>query len=305
METPILGAADGHQGGGQHLIKDTTSADFVADVVDGSKDALVLVDFWAPWCGPCKQLTPVLEKIVKQADGKVRLVKLNIDEHPAIAQQMRIQSVPTVYAFRNGRPVDAFMGAVPESQIKTFIERLTGGDAFSTIDSVLETAELALESGDIQQAVEVYGAVLSEDRENENAIAGLAKCYIKSGDLDRAEQTLAVTPPEKKSAAPIANAEAMLALARKSGSAGDTAALKARIDADPNDHDARFKLAMALNFEGNREAALNELFEILKRDRGWKEDAARKQLLEFFDAWGVDDPLSIKGRRRLSSFLFS
>jgi putative thioredoxin len=197
------------------------------------------------------------------------------------------------------------MGAVPESQIKTFIERLTGGDAFSTIDSVLETAELALESGDIQQAVEVYGAVLSEDRENENAIAGLAKCYIKSGDLDRAEQTLAVTPPEKKSAAPIANAEAMLALARKSGSAGDTAALKARIDADPNDHDARFKLAMALNFEGNREAALNELFEILKRDRGWKEDAARKQLLEFFDAWGVDDPLSIKGRRRLSSFLFS
>lgn len=305
MVTPILGTAESLEGSDANLIKDTTAAEFVADVIDASKDALVIVDFWAPWCGPCKQLTPMLEKIVKQADGAVRLVKLNIDEEPAIAQQMRVQSVPAIYAFKDGRPVDAFTGALPESQIKAFIERLAGPDAFSNLDSVLETAALALESGNIQEAVEVYGAILAEDRENQDAIAGLAKCYIKFGDLDRAEQTLALTPPNKKSAAPIANAEAMLALARKSQTVGDTAGLRAKLEADPNDHDSRFSLAMALNSEGDKDGALEALFEILKRDRSWSDDAARKQLIEFFDAWGAEDPLSIEGRRRLSSFLFA
>ncbi|MGI9386243.1 MAG: thioredoxin [Methyloligellaceae bacterium] len=304
MVTPLLGAADNPQGGDADLIKDTTASDFVADVIDASKDALVVVDFWAPWCEPCKQLTPMLEKIVKQADGAVRLVKLNIDDNPAIAQQMRVQSVPTVFAFRDGRPVDAFAGALPESQIRTFIERLAGADVFNSLDSVLETASLAFEAGDTQEAAEVYSAILSEDRENEEAIAGLAKCHIKTGDLERAEQILTLTGPEKTSAV-ISNVEAMLALARKSQAVGDTTELRAKIETNPNDHDARFNLAMALNSEGDKEGALEALVEILKRDRTWNDDAARKQLIEFFDAWGPSDTVGTEGRRRLSSFLFS
>ena len=305
MVTSILGAGNDGQGSDTDLVKETTTAKFADDVIEMSKEAAVVLDFWAPWCGPCKQLTPILEKLVRQAKGAVRLVRVNIDEYPEIAQQMQVKSIPAVYAIKDGRPVDGFTGALPESQVKIFLERLIGADALGGMDVVLETAAMALEAGDVQDAVEVYGAILAEDRENSEAIAGLAKCYLKTNDLDRAEQTLALTPPDKKASAPIMSAEAMLALARKSGSIGDRATLQAKIEADANDHDARFDLAMVLYFEGDKEGALDALFEIMKRKRAWNDEAARKQLIEFFEAWGAADPFSIEGRRRLSSFLFS
>jgi putative thioredoxin len=300
VDTPIL-----KQGGGEtNLIKNTTTKDFLRDVIEASREVPVLVDFWAPWCGPCRQLTPILEKAVRAAKGAVRLVKLNIDEQPQIPGQMGVQSIPAVFAFQDGRPVDGFMGALPESRVNDFIARLIGDSAGDTAAD-LEAAEAALSAGDVNSAAQLFGEVLQKDRENAQALAGLAKCYIKTGDLVRAEQTLALVPPAKADSSPVASARAALELARKTPAAGDIETLRAKLAADPKDPQARFDLALALNAKGDRSGALDELLAVVAKNRGWNDDAARKQLLQLFDAWGPADPSTIAGRQRLSSLLFA
>ena len=300
VDTPIL-----NQGGGEaDLIKNTTTKDFLRDVIEASREVPVLVDFWAPWCGPCRQLTPILEKAVRAAKGAVRLVKLNIDEHPQIPGQMGVQSIPAVFAFQDGRPVDGFMGALPESRVNDFIARLIGDSAGDTAAD-LEAAEAALSAGDVNSAAQLFGEVLQKDLENAQALAGLAKCYIKTGDLVRAEQTLALVPPAKADSSPVASARAALELARKTPAAGDIETLRAKLAADPKDPQARFDLALALNAKGDRSGALDELLAVVAKNRSWNDDAARKQLLQLFDAWGPADPSTIAGRQRLSSLLFA
>ena len=300
VDTPIL-----NQGGGEaDLIKNTTTKDFLRDVIEASREVPVLVDFWAPWCGPCRQLSPILEKAVRAAKGAVRLVKLNIDEQPQIPGQMGVQSIPAVFAFQDGRPVDGFMGALPESRVNDFIARLIGDSAGDTAAD-LEAAEAALSAGDVNSAAQLFGEVMQKDRENAQALAGLAKCYIKTGDLVRAEQTLALVPPAKADSSPVASARAALELARKTPAAGDIETLRAKLAADPKDPQARFDLALALNAKGDRSGALDELLAVVAKNRSWNDDAARKQLLQLFDAWGPADPSTIAGRQRLSSLLFA
>ena len=264
----------------------------------------MLVDFWAPWCGPCKQLTPLLEKVVRSYGGKVRLVKINTDEHPGIAGQLRVQSLPTIYAFRDGRPLDGFMGAQPESAIRAFVDRLLGEEAEEDIASILAEAEAALEAGDLQGAAEIYAAILREDQQNPGALAGLARCYLKSGDLARAEQTIGLVPPEARNSAPVQSVKAAIELARKAGAADNRAELETRIAANPDDKEARYELAVALAARGQKAEAVDHLLDLVRRDRAWNDEAARKQLLQLFEAWGPKDPLTGDGRRRLSSILF-
>jgi putative thioredoxin len=300
-DTPIL---DRGGAGDADLIKNTTTKDFMRDVIEASREVPVLVDFWAPWCGPCKQLTPILEKAVRGAKGAVRLVKLNIDDHPQIPGQMGVQSIPAVFAFQDGKPVDGFTGALPESRVNAFIARLIGDSAADTAAD-LEAAEAALAAGDLNTAAQMFGEILQQDRENAQSLAGLAKCYIKTGDLARAEQTLALVPPAKADSAPVASARAALELARKAPSTGDIEALRAKLAANPQDAQSRFDLALALNAKGDRNGALDELLALVAKNRSWNEDAARKQLLQLFDAWGTSDPAAIAGRQRLSSLLFA
>jgi putative thioredoxin len=300
MDTPIF-----NQGAGDaELVKNTTTKDFMRDVIEASREVPVLVDFWAPWCGPCRQLTPVLEKAVRAAKGAVKLVKLNIDEHPQIPGQMGVQSIPAVFAFQDGRPVDGFMGALPESRVKAFIARLLG-DGAADAEQDLEAAEAALAAGDANGAAQGFAEILQKDAENAQAAAGLAKCYIKTGDLVRAEQTLALVPPAKADSAPVASARAMLELARKAHAAGDVETLRSRLDKDPNDAQSRFDLALALNAKGDRLGALEELLTLVRKNRAFNDDAARKQLLQLFDAWGPTDPATVSGRQKLSSLLFA
>lgn len=302
MDTPIL--SEGGVAADADLIKNTTTKDFMRDVVDASREVPVLVDFWAPWCGPCRQLTPLLEKAVRAAKGAVKLVKMNIDEHPQIPGQMGVQSIPAVFAFQDGRPVDGFMGALPESRIRSFIARLIG-DESADAAADLDAADEALAAGDANTAAQAFAEALQKDAENERAAAGLAKCYIKTGDLTRAEQTLALVPPAKADSAPVASARASLELARKAANAGDAESLRAKLAADPNDSQSRFDLAVALNAKGDRQGALDELLTIIRKDRAFNDDAARKELLQLFDAWGASDPATISGRQRLSSLLFA
>ena len=287
------------------IIKDATVATFAKDVLEASRTAPVLVDFWAPWCGPCKQLTPILEKVVRAYNGKVRLVKINIDENQTLANQLRIQSIPMVYAFRDGRPLDGFQGAQPESAVKAFVERLLGEEAAVDAAAALGAADQALEAGDLQGAAEIYAALLQEDPQNVAALAGLARCYLKSGDVERAEQTLGLVPPDKRNAGPVASVQAALDLAKLAGKAGDTDKLKAQVDAEPANHQARIDYAMALAAGGKKPEAADQLLESFRRDRKWNEEAARKQLVQLFDAWGPKDPATLEGRRKLSSILFS
>lgn len=302
MDTPILGA-DSDAAPGAETIKNTTTQDFMRDVIEASRDRPVLVDFWAPWCGPCKQLTPVLEKAVRAAKGAVALVKMNIDEHPEIPGQMGVQSIPAVFAFKEGRPVDGFMGALPESQINAFIARLVGETVGTAAD--IETATAALEAGDVNAAAQIFGQIMQDEPENMEALAGLARCYVKAGDLERAEQTLALAPPNKADSAPIAAAQSALDLARKSNDAGDVDALRAKAAQSPDDPQVQFDLALALNASGDRAGAVDALLSVVSKNRRWNDDAARKQLVQFFEVWGPADPATTSGRQRLSSLLFA
>ncbi len=290
---------------GGDLIKDTTTAGFRQDVLAESMKQPVLVDFWAPWCGPCKQLTPVLEKAVKAAGGKVKLVKMNIDEHPQIAGQLGVQSIPAVFAFNRGQPVDGFMGALPESQVKGFIERLVGPLGPSAAEDLLAEADALAREGDPAGAAELYAAVLSQDPENTAALAALVKLHVDLGDLEGAKRFLAMTPQGKANDPAIAGARAAVELAQQAAALGDLGDLLRRVETDPADHQARFDLALALNAHGRREDAMNHLLEIVRRDRNWNDDGARKQLVQLFEAWGPTDEMTVAGRRRLSSILFA
>jgi putative thioredoxin len=290
---------------GDGLIKETTTQTFVKDVIEESKRQPVLIDFWAPWCGPCKQLTPILEKVVKAAKGKVKLVKMNIDDHPAIPGQMGIQSIPAVIAFVNGQPADGFMGALPESQVTAFLERLTKGKIGAEEKDLLAAADAALAKGDATSAAEIYTHLLAEDDSNVAALAGLARAHVATGAIEPAKQTLALVPEAKRNDSAVAAARAAIELAEQSKSLGPINELQQKVAADPKDHQARFDLALALNAGGKRAEAVDHLMEIVKRDRKWNDDGARKQLVQFFEAWGPTDEATVAGRKRLSSVLFA
>ena len=290
------------------LIKDATTQSFMKDVIEESRRQPVLVDFWAPWCGPCKQLTPILEKAVKSLKGKAKLVKMNIDEHPAIPGQMGIQSIPAVIAFVNGQPADGFMGAVPESQVAAFIDKLTAGMPGAgepNIAEILKEAETVLTEGDPATAASIYAEVLAADATNIAALAGLAKCYMATGAIEQAKQTLAMVPESKRNDAAVKAVQVSIDLAEQAKAVGPVTELEQKVAANPLDHQARFDLATALNAGGQRAEATGQLLEIVKRDRKWNEDGARKQLVQFFEAWGPTDEATVNGRRKLSSILFA
>ena len=287
------------------LIKDTSERTFVADVLEPSREVPVLVDFWAPWCGPCRQLTPMLEKAVREAKGAVKLVKINIDENKRIAAQLRIQSIPAVYAFRNGQPVDGFVGAMKESEIRDFIKRLSGDTGPSPIDELLAIAAESFDAGDLATAAQAYARILGEEPQNPAALGGIARCYLASGDIDRARQTLQLVPPEHMGHEAIAAVSAQIRLKDQAPADDNLAELKALIEASPSNLQARFDLAAALAAAGTAEAAIDEYLEILRRDRNWNDGAARQQLLTLFEALGSTDPVVKSGRRKLSNLLFS
>ncbi|HLI68021.1 MAG TPA: thioredoxin [Caulobacteraceae bacterium] len=284
------------------LIKEGSDQGFAADVVEASKQQPVIVDFWATWCGPCRQLTPALEKAVKAAGGKVKLVKIDVDKNPVFAGQLRVQSIPTVYGFKDGQPIDGFMGAVPESQIKAFIERLVGPQGPSDLELALDEARAALDAGDIGGAAQIYAGVLQTAPDEVRAIAGLARCYLAGGDRERAQEVADMAPADAKDA-DLVSVRAALALAAEPPT--ETAALEQRLAANADDHEARFELAGALAAGGKMGEAADQLLEIIARDRAWNDEAARKQLLTVFEAAGPTSDVAKQGRRRLSSILFS
>lgn len=288
----------------QEHIKATTSADFRADVLQASLKTPVLVDFWAPWSEPCKALTSILERVVKSAGGKIKLVTMNIEEHPQIAGQLGVQSLPAVFAFQKGQPIDGFNGALPESQVRGFVERLVGPLTADT-DALMREGEAGLAAQDFALAAEKFGAVLEQDEAHLKALGGLARTWVAVGDLEQAAGILGLVPANKQQDAAIVAAQAALDVALQAASVGDLSALEKAIAADPKNHQARLDLAVGLNAAGKREEAVDQLIEIIRRDRNWNEDGARKQLLQFFEAWGVMDAASIYGRRRLSSVIFS
>lgn len=294
-ETPAANTADG-------LIVATTTQTFMTDVVQASIETPVLVDFWAPWCGPCRTLTPVIEKVVKAAGGKVKLATMNIDDHPQIAGQLGIQSIPAVVCFRRGQPIDGFMGALPESQVQAFVERMIGEELPDEAGDIRAEAEAALEAGDAATAAEIYIALLGEEPDDVGAIAGLARARIALGDLQGARETIAAAPQNEPV---VATVTAQIDLAERALAVGDLAPLEAKVAADPLDHQSRFDLAVGLAAAGLKKEAVDHLLDIVRRDRTWNDDGARKELVKFFEAWGFKDENTVYGRKRLSSLLFA
>lgn len=286
------------------IIKDSDTANFMADVVEASMQVPVIVDFWAPWCGPCKQLGPMLEKLVTQAGGMVKMVKVNVDENQEIAAQLRVQSIPMVFAFKDGRPVDAFSGAVPESQIKTFIDKLLDG-AKPPIDAALDEAQAMLDDGEAAMALQLYRQIQAEDPANDRAIAGVIRASLAVGELDAVREIIEALPAELASKTEVAAAISAFQLSEETEETGDAAELQAQVDSNPDDHQARYDLAVALFGAGNNEDAVEQLIELIRRDRAWNDEAGRKQLLKIFEALGPTDEVTVNGRRQLSSVLFS
>lgn len=289
---------------------ESNTAGFMADVMEASRDVPVIVDFWATWCGPCKTLTPILESVVAKARGAVRLVKIDVDKNPDLSGQLQIQSIPTVYAFKDGQPVDAFQGALPESEVQKWVDKLIaehgGGVEPSPVDQALAAAEEAFEAGDIGGAGALYAQVLNQDELNTKALAGMARCYLKAGKIDKAREIVDQIADELRSEDEIHAIVSALELAEAgSAAAGETESLRARLADDPGDLQTRFDLAVALYGGGDAEAAVDELVEVIRRSREWNDGAARQQLLKIFEAMGPTDPLTISGRRKLSSILFS
>ena len=290
------------------LIKDVSEADFMAEVVEMSQTVPVIVDFWAPWCGPCKTLGPALEAAVTRARGAVRMAKVNVDENQMIAGQLRVQSIPTVYAFWQGQPVDGFQGAVPPSEIDAFVERVVktaGGDASGGLDDAIAAAEEMLDAGAASDAAQTFAAILEEDPQNAAAYGGMARAYIALDDADQAEAVLNGVPAELSNRPEIEAAHAQLALLRQAADAGPVAELRAAVEANPDDHQARFDLAQALHASGDAEAAVEELLTLFRRDREWNDGAAKQQLFTIFDALKPNDPVVLNGRRKLSSMIFA
>ncbi len=286
------------------VVKDSDTANFMTDVIEASREVPVIVDFWAPWCEPCKQLGPALEKRVAQQGGRVRMVKINVDENQDLAMQLRVQSIPTVYAFHHGQPVDAFQGALPESQLAEFVKRLTGGGA-SPVEDALAQADEALEAGEAPQALALYQQVLQADGTNNPAVAGVIRALIAVGEPERARAFADSLDEARRRDTKVAAALSALALAESGADAGDLETLRAAVAADPDNHQARYDFAVAAAAQGAREEAVEALLEIMRRDRTWNDEAARTHLLTLFEAFGPTDPLTVKGRRRLSSLLFS
>ena len=301
--------------GPNDLIKDVDTASFMTEVIEASQSVPIIVDFWAPWCGPCKQLSPTIEKLVNEAGGKVRMVKVNIDENQQLAQQMRVQSIPMVYAFFGGRPLDGFQGALPESEVKAFIDRVVEAAAAAGAAPVangeppaaqlIAEGKTALAKGDDGTAMQLFAKVLESNDKNVEALAGLARCYIAAGENEAARNLISGVPEEQADNPDITAVKSALELAAESGNAGAVGELAAKVAANPNDLQARFELAMARFGGGDREGALDDLLEVVRSNAGWNEGAARKQLIKMFEAWGADDPLTVDGRERLSTVLFS
>ena len=290
--------------GASGLIIDSDTDRFSEDVINASVQVPVIVDFWAPWCEPCKQLTPVLEKLVTEYGGQVKLVKINIDDNQALAQQLRVQSIPMVYAFKDGKPADAFNGALPESQLRQFIDKLTGGEG-SPIDQAIEQANGLLEGGDATTASAIFNQIIAQDSLNAEAHAGLLKCLMAAGEMDQARNYLASLTEELLTNPVISAVQTALELEELTADTGDADDLKGAVDANPDDHQARYDYALALYGGGQTESAIEELVEIIKRNREWNEDAARQQLFKIFEALGHADPITVEGRRKLSGVLFS